>query len=280
MKKVFLKKAGFTLIELLVVVAIIAILAAMLLPALSRARENARRTVCMNNLKQIGLATIMYAQDYDDYLPPKQRTNSGAQIWGTFVSGSSRIDQYNMLGFLLMGWQNTGRGRYIQDPKVLICPSVYGPYYIRIYGREKLSHYKNTFEIPGQNTVCSYSANTAYGVNCPLYSGSSPVPFDTGPPCWAKLSKGAKIGAPWVVDLWSVVPGNTDQRSYIIHHRAPEIDPVAKTYLISGFNALFFDGSVKWIDDSKHYYCNLTSTTSSTSNDWALVWSIRQNNLP
>lgn len=61
--------AGFTLIELLVVIAIISLLAAILFPVFGRARENARRSACMSNLRQIGLACIQYAQDNDEHLP-------------------------------------------------------------------------------------------------------------------------------------------------------------------------------------------------------------------
>ena len=63
------RRKSFTLIELLVVIAIIAILAAMLLPALSAARERARNANCLNKLKQIGTATHMYASQFKDYLP-------------------------------------------------------------------------------------------------------------------------------------------------------------------------------------------------------------------
>ena len=63
------RKSGFTLIELLVVIAIIAILAALLLPALAKAKEQAHRTNCMNNMKQISLASAMYQPDNESYMP-------------------------------------------------------------------------------------------------------------------------------------------------------------------------------------------------------------------
>ena len=81
------RNRGFTLIELLVVIAIIAILAAILFPVFARAREAARKATCLSNLKQIALAALMYAQDYDEVLPTA--TGSG------WESTSHAIDPAN-----------------------------------------------------------------------------------------------------------------------------------------------------------------------------------------
>lgn len=72
-----LTKNGFTLIELLVVIAIIALLAAILFPVFTQARENARRSSCQSNLRQLGMAVVQYTQDYDDTLP----VNVNGSIW-------------------------------------------------------------------------------------------------------------------------------------------------------------------------------------------------------
>src|SRR5437773_834060 len=105
----FKRHKGFTLIELLVVIAIIAILAAILFPVFAQAREKARQTSCLSNMKQLSTALIMYVQDYDETLPKNEvidQNNWGAWPANHYLWSSAWCIQ-----------------PYIKNRQIFQCPS-------------------------------------------------------------------------------------------------------------------------------------------------------------
>jgi prepilin-type N-terminal cleavage/methylation domain-containing protein/prepilin-type processing-associated H-X9-DG protein len=147
--------AGFTLIELLVVIAIIAILAAILFPVFARAREKARQASCLSNMKQIGLAMLMYMDDYDE------------QFCDVTCSGGSNYKWFDPID------------PYIKNDQILFCPSLRGE---ADQGQPKTDYVLNgcfaqggalaTFDYP------SYQIMVAERAAAKPYEGYKPWPND------------------------------------------------------------------------------------------------------
>ena len=114
-------RPGFTLIELLVVIAIIAILAALLLPALARAKSKAQKIQCLNTLKQFGIASHLYATDYNDYVPSDYITQG--IMWGNLLAPYVGGKQFSSTGADL----RDDLDRYFRSYKFFQCSAVTAP---------------------------------------------------------------------------------------------------------------------------------------------------------
>ncbi len=228
------RSTAFTLIELLVVIAIIAILAALLLPALNRAKETGRRIVCANNLRQLSLTVLGYAQDYDERLPLICLTHSfghGCNAWRS----SSTVE------LMLMDYLK--KNSYPYDSTVL-CPSARKPDVWPNSWWDNDSSYVWHVNNFGSYCMCA-SGGSAFGVR----------PF---PGLRLRNLERAQQwgGQPWIlftdrtkVYINPAIIGNYDLR--LFNNHGPYFNP-------DGGNTAFLDGSVSWTAwaGGNNYYWN------------------------
>ena len=215
-------RAGFTLIELLVVIAIIAILAAMLLPALSRAKDKAVRGQCTSNLKQWGVAVIMYAGDNRDYFPDNSNGIDWAWVDPMFIT--------NFFPIYLYPDRPGSNGQLRSRNDVLYCPT-------DVWHRKFESTSGNPTPLlgynylPGRTDASSPSAQyDAYGLGEWVRRLKLGGPYRKAPIMIDKIQdyKGA-----WTQDL-SAEPG------------IPISNHCGKANIPTGGNFLYEDGRVTW----------------------------------
>jgi type II secretory pathway pseudopilin PulG len=119
---------GFSLLELIVVMSVTVVLTGLLLPALIQVRENANRVICSSNLRQTGLALVLYADDHSDNLPPSAYARPGGNKQEMMVAHRGNLGAWDGLGWLY-------RDFYCNAPEIFYCPSHKGEHFYERYER-------------------------------------------------------------------------------------------------------------------------------------------------
>ena len=252
-------KKGFTLIELLVVIAIIAILAAILFPVFQKVRENARRTACLSNEKQLGIAVVQYSQDYDEYLINGTNGFGGASGWAGQVypyvkstgvfhcpdDSSSVIQGSNPSSYAL----NSNFAFYIDNKVIGVhCNSVHGAYTL-----SHLSAPSKTvmlFEVSGNDNydVSTESLPISKGGTFE-YCGGSPGGNGTGNQYGGGPTNGYTVPGGIIIMATGLMPGVLALEKIINAGDVPKlgVDPGRHT----GSNYMFTDGHAKYLRSSQ-----------------------------